>query len=121
MTHISLGQQQKDKFNQAYSMCGKCEYAYKVLVRKHKTIRCLRRPTQRFEENIKLNLKNGWTVWTHTSASYVHFVFGSDTHCLAPTYKTTWHHTPEDNTLNVHCHENLTFDVIHLAWERNQW
>jgi len=41
-------------------------------------------------------------------------------HCLAPTYKTTWDLTPED-ILNAHCHENLTFDVIHLARERIQW
>jgi len=41
-------------------------------------------------------------------------------HCLAPTYKTTWYHTPED-ILNVHCHDNLTFDVIHLAQEKIQW
>jgi len=50
-----------------------------VLVRKHKSKRWLGRPTHRFEDNIKLNLKQGWIIWTDTSVSYVHFVLGSDT------------------------------------------
>lgn len=63
MTHVSLGKQHKDEFHHAYSMH---EIAYKVLVRKHKSKSCLGGPTHRFEDNIKLNLKQGWIVWTDT-------------------------------------------------------
>jgi len=41
VTHISLGQQHKGEFDHAYSMHGKREIAYKVLVWKHKSKRWL--------------------------------------------------------------------------------
>jgi hypothetical protein len=39
---------------------------------------------------------------------------------LVPIYQTVWHHIPEDNNLDVHCHENLishaTLDVLNIIF-----
>lgn len=43
---------------------------------------------------------------------------------LVTTYKTTWHHNLEDNTLHIYCHENLKSQqqkIKYSNWKFRNW